>query len=126
MDNQSVKTVAQATFEALVSEYDIVYPEGEELVKVFDYFETQDPRREEFFKAVKRCFNKRKYKKAGVYNFLKTRQYHSMWDKHYNEIITLHFNDYTTTLTRVYTYNNTYGRKYHESDYIEITPNEAK
>lgn len=113
---------AQATFEALMYEYGVIYPEGEQLVKIFDYFATKDPRREAFFKAVKRCFNKRKYRKAGVYDFMKTRKYHSMWDKHYNEVITLRFNDYTVTFTRVHTYQNTYGRKYRESDYLEINP----
>ena len=48
-----------------------------------------------------------------------------MWDKHYDEVIKLRFSDFTITLTRVYTYQNTYGRKYHEHDYIEIKPNEA-
>ena len=123
MSRQSTK--AKQLFKEIADKYKVKLPEDTKRHEVFSYFETRNNYSEKFWNVVKKTFDKRKYRKSGIYDYVKTRQYHSVWDKHYDEVITLRFSDFTITLTRVYTYQNTYGRKYHEYDYIEIQPNEA-
>lgn len=123
MSNQSTK--AKQLFKEIADKYKVKLPEDTKRHEVFSYFETRNNYSEKFWNVVKKTFDKRKYRKSGIYDYTKTRQYHSMWHKHYDEVITLRFSDFIITLTRVYTYQNTYGRKYHEYDYIEIQPNEA-
>ena len=120
---QPTKAEAQATFERIVEQYGVELGEDRERAEVFSYFETRDPYRQRFWSDVYKTFNKRKYVKSGIFRFTRTREYHSMWDKHYDEEVTLKFQAYTVILTRKYTYGNTYGRKFHDYDYVEIRRN---
>lgn len=118
--NMPTKTEAQAEFEQLCRDYNVTLPQADKKEILFSHFETKDPNHEKILKNMRKYFNDRKYIKAGIYQFMRTRKYYSMWDLHYDEVTTLFLNDYTVVLTRKYTYANTHGHKFHDYDFIEI------
>lgn len=109
----------QEKFNTLLKKHNVKIPLNNIMLTTFNTFETKSPTAHLFFRDVKQMFKKKSFIESGVCEYLKTRKYYSMWDKHYNEIIILHLPDYDIRLTRKYTYANTYGRKYHETDTLE-------
>lgn len=113
MDNQK-------KFNEIIKNHGVVLPAKGKSLEIFNTFNTKSPTIHLFFRDIKRAFKKKEFMRSGVCEYLKTRKYDSMWDKHHEEIITLHLTDHDVKIIRKYTYPNMGVRKYLETDTIEI------